>query len=243
MEGEKANQPKQENLLLNLAFNLLIPILLLNKGTDWIGLDAKINLVIALTFPIAYGIHFGIAHKKLNFLSVLGFVSIFVKGSIGLFELKKEWVAINEAALPLIFGFAVLATVKMKKPLVKLFLFNEQVFDVHKVEEELDRRGTRKDFDKLLIRCTVWLAFSFLISAVLNFVVAEAFIKTEPSVDLEQFNKELGAMQGWSYLIITVPTMVVTFYALWILLRGLKQLTGLGFEDVIHQPPEKEKKD
>jgi len=245
-ENQPANVPEaptshRENLWLNLGFNLLIPILLLSKGTDILGLPPKINLLVALAFPLGYGLYDAFTKKKFNFLSALGFASVFIKGSIGLFELNKDWVAINEAALPLIIGLAVLITLKTKNPLVKVFLFNPQVFHVGKIEQNLEERGTRPAFNKLLRRCTAWLAASFLLSAILNYLVAKIFIKTEPTANLEQFNRELGAMQGWSYLIIMVPSMVVTAYALYILVQGIQKLTGLSFEEALNQPDPKKK--
>ena len=32
-----SNPPKRENMLINLSFNLLFPILFLRKGEDWFG--------------------------------------------------------------------------------------------------------------------------------------------------------------------------------------------------------------
>lgn len=235
-QSGSATPARQENLLLSFAFNLIIPILLLTKGGDWFGLEARVSLVIALAFPLGYGLSDAFRKRRFNPISALGFVSVLIKGSIGLLELSKDWVAINEAALPLIIGAAVLATVKTKRPLVNLFLYNPQVFHVAKIEAALQSRGTGGEFQKLLRRCTVWLAASFLLSAVLNFAVAKAFIKTEPAVDLEQFNRELGAMQGWSYLFIVLPSMVVTAYALFLLVNGIKRLTGYSFEEALNTP-------
>ena len=63
-------QPKKDNLLLDFGFNLILPILCLRKGADWFGkplgeqlgvdpqstLVSSIMLIIAIAFPIGYGI-------------------------------------------------------------------------------------------------------------------------------------------------------------------------------------------
>jgi hypothetical protein len=235
-ETSPPKSARQENLLVSFAFNLILPIMLLTKGPDWFGVSAQWSLVIALSFPLGYGLVDAFRKKRFNAISALGFVSVLIKGSIGLLQLSKDWVAINEAALPLIIGLAVLLTLRTSRPLVNLFLYNPQVFNVARIEAALEARGTRPSFQKLLRICTAWLAASFLLSAILNYAVAKAFIKTEPSVDLEQFNRELGAMQGWSYLFIVLPSMVVTAYALYLLVNGIKRLTGYSFEEAMNLP-------
>ena len=60
---------KQESLLINLAFNLLVPTLVLTKlsGEDFLGI--KLAIVVALAFPIVYGLHDFFTRGKLNFFS------------------------------------------------------------------------------------------------------------------------------------------------------------------------------
>jgi hypothetical protein len=41
-------------------------------------------------------------------------------------------------------------------------------------------------------------------------------------------------MMAWSWPVITIPSMLIMMFALWLLLRGIKQMTGLGLEDVVH---------
>lgn len=233
---------RQENLWLNLGFNLLIPILLLSHGSRWLGISPELNLVLALSFPLGYGLRDFIRLRKANFFSILGLLSIVTKGGIGLLGLDKSWVAVNEAALPFVFAVATLATVGSRRPLVKIFLFSESVFDVARIQAQLVARQTEEAFATLLRRCTLLLAGSFLLSSVLNYLVALWFIRTDPKVDLEAFNREMGAMQGWSYLIIVVPSMAIMAVALWVLVRGLRTLTGLSFEEALRpeaRPPAK----
>jgi intracellular septation protein A len=232
-------EKRAENIWLNLGFNMVLPIMLLTKGTKWFDIDPTTNLIIALALPLGYGIYDAIAQHKLNFLSVLGFVSILIKGSIGLLKGSVAMVAINEAALPLIIGIAVLVTLKTKRPLVKEFLYNEQIFDVSRIRSELETRKNEEAFNKLLRTCTFLLALSFLISSILNYLMAKIYVHTPPAVNLEAFNAEVGAMQGWSYLFIVLPTSIVTMAALILLIRGIKKLTGLSLEEAMKQQPGK----
>mgnify|MGYP007135088392 CR=1 FL=1 len=70
--------------LINLAFNLLVPTLVLTKlsGEDFLGI--KLAIVVALAFPIIYGLHDFFTRGKLNFFSALGVVSVTLTGGISL---------------------------------------------------------------------------------------------------------------------------------------------------------------
>ena len=41
-------------------------------------------------------------------------------------------------------------------------------------------------------------------------------------------------MNGLSWIVIVIPTTVISGYALYLLISGIKRLTGLGLEEVIH---------
>jgi len=118
-------------------------------------------------------------------------------------------------------------------PLIRKILYTPQLFDVESITGHLEQRGHVKAFDRLLRRTTLLLGGSFFLSAVLNFLTASYFVKTEPSVDLAQYNAEVGAMTGWSYLIIALPSMLITFGILFYLVRQLERLTGLSFEEML----------
>ena len=81
----KNNQ--SENLLLNLAFNIIIPTLILTKlsGDEYLG--TRMAIVIALAFPVIYGLKDFVTLRRLNFFSILGVVSILLTGGISLMEL------------------------------------------------------------------------------------------------------------------------------------------------------------
>ena len=241
---------KKENLWLNLGFNLLLPILFLRKGDDWFGpslsenlnapqestLVGTVMLLIAISFPIGYGTWDFIKRKKWNFLSILGALSALLTGGIGLIPgATVSMFAIKEAALPAILGILTIITLKTKRPLVHLFLYNPEVIRVDLVNQRLDERGTKSDFDKLLQKCTWLIALTFILSATLNYFLSRWIVVTEPAIDKLAFNDEVGRMMGWSFPIISVPCMVVSAYAFWLLIRGIRNLTGLELEDAMAQ--------
>ena len=101
---------------------------------------------------------------------------------------------------------------------------------MEKIERQLEIRGTKSAFKKLLAKCTWLLAATFLLSAVLNYYLSKAIVVTEPFIDANAFNDEIGEMMTWSYLVIIAPCMLVSGYALWTLIKGIKALTGLNME-------------
>ena len=250
--------PKRENMLINLSFNLLLPILILRKGKDWFGtslenwlepqaddkaLVGSIILLVAISFPIAYGTWDFFRRRKWNFLSILGALSALLTGGIGLIPQATVFMfAIKEAALPGILGILTVLTLRTKRPLIRLFLYNPEVIRVELVDQALEKRGTQDPFDRLMVKCTWLIALSFILSAGLNYILARAYVETEPSIDIDQFNREVSDMWLWSFIVISIPCMVVSAYAFWILIKGIRELAGLALEDILAQsPPPREK--
>jgi hypothetical protein len=228
---------KRENLLVNLLFNIAIPSLILAKASTPELLGPVVGLVVALAFPISYGIWDFVQRKQANFISIIGFASVLLTGGLGLMQVDNFWFAVKEAAVPSIIGLAVWASMYTSRPLVRQFLFNEQAFDTVKIETSLDARNNRRKFDVLLSSSTYWLLASFSLSAVLNFVLARWLLKSPTGTP--EFNAELGKMNVLSWPVIVIPTMIITVFALWRLISGIKRLTGLTFEEMMHAPPPK----
>ena len=67
---------KPENFLLNLICNVALPTLVLTKFSTERWLGPVWGLVVALAFPISYGLYDFAVRKKANTLSILGFVSV-----------------------------------------------------------------------------------------------------------------------------------------------------------------------
>ena len=233
---------KPENPFLNLGLNVILPAIVLMKGKSWLegywtGSADGLTLVVfllALSMPFFYGIYDLIARRKWNFFSILGLVGVALTGGIGLLKLPPEYVAIKEAAIPGIIGLAFIISHFTRKPLIGLFLFKTEVFDINRIEDQVREQGNQTAFDKLVRRSNGLFAISFFVSAVLNFVLAKTIVVSPAGSDA--FNEELGRMTLLSYPVIVVPTMIITVVALWLLFTGLEKLTGLSMEELISHP-------
>ena len=223
---------KQENLLINLLFNIMVPAVTLSKLGSYVPLEPHQVLLIALAFPVSYAVYDFYKRKKLNAISVLGFVSILLTGVIGLLNLEKPtiWIAVKEATIPLAIGIFVLISNKTKSPLVKTFVYSENFLDVPKIDAILEEKGKKPDLDKILNLSSVFLAASFFVSATLNFILAMILIKSPTGTP--EFNAELGKMIALSYPVIALPSTLLIVGIVWYLFRSLKQLTGLTTEEL-----------
>lgn len=229
--------PKQENLLLNLICNLVLPALVLSKLSAPERLGPVNGLIVALAFPLAYGVWDYVQRRQANFISIIGFVSVLLTGGLGLLHMDGLWFAVKEAAVPTVIGIAVLVSLKTKKPLVHTMLYNPQVIDVPKVDAALAERQTRLGFARLLVTSSYLLTISFLLSAVLNFALARYLLKSPSGTP--EFNAELAKMHLLSWPVIVLPSLAMTLFALWRLLSGLKNLTGLSMDEIFRAPPPK----
>ena len=239
-ENSTKAPPKKENTFLNLGFNLVLPILILNKGKKWLGpyLEPYFEnvavgvLLIALAFPVGYFVYDYVKRQKYNIFSIIGLVSVLLTGGIGIFEIPTQWFAVKEAAIPLALGIAVVISLKTPYPLIRTLLYNPEIIDVDKVQAGLKEHQAEDSFEKLLVQCTWLLAASFLVSAILNYFLARWMVTSPAGTDA--FNEEVARMMKWSFVVIAVPSMAIMMVALMKLFKGIKQMTGLELEEVLH---------
>lgn len=223
--------PKRENLLLNLVFNIVIPTLILTKFSGDSQLGPQLGIVVALAFPIVYGVKDYFRLHKINFFSALGVFSVLMTGGMSLLEIDPKYIAIKEAAIPAAFGIATLISLKTKYPLVRIFLFNDMVMKTEVVHEALEQRGAEAAFDRALVVASAMLAGSFFLSSALNYILARIVLVSAPGT--EAFNAELGKMTALSFPVIALPAMLVMMAALFYLFRQIKLLTQLELEDIL----------
>lgn len=232
MKSEKPSPARSENSAFSLLLNIVLPVLLLTQGDRLLD-DPKWILVLALTGPVVYFAHDLRRRKKANFISILGFVSVLLTGGVGLLELPRFWFIVKETAIPGLIGSAILISAFTRFPLIRVFVFSPAFFDVERIQEALASNGKTREMDKLLRKTTVLLSGSFFLSALLNFLLARHFVKTEPQIDAAQFNAEVGAMTGWSFLVIALPSMLFMAAVLFAVLGGIRKFTGLNVEQAM----------
>lgn len=219
------------NPLLEIGITVLLPAFILMKLSSPERLGSLGALLLALAFPLAWGAWDGIRRRKLNWLSVLGVVSTLLTGGIGLLALDAQWLAVKEAAVPSLIGVAVLASTWTKSPLIRVLVFNAQLFDVDKVHRALEERNNTAAFEQRLRQGTGLLAGTFFFSAVANYVLARWIVHAPAGS--EAFNEELGRLTLLSYPIIAVPSMLMMMGLMFWLARGAKALTGLDLGDML----------
>lgn len=224
-------KPKQENPLISLAVNVVIPVAILGLLSKEKYLGPVWALVVGLAFPIGYGLRTLIKDRKADFMSIIGIVSVTLTGVFGILKMPPEYIAIKEAAIPLVLGIAIVVSLKTPFPLIKKILMSEQLFDVERLKVALKEKGNEPVFEKRLVGLTWGFASSMFLSAVLNYVLAKMVLKSEPGT--EAFTAELGKMTGLSHVVILIPCMGVMIVVLNKLFNTLAELTGLPFEELL----------
>ena len=224
---------KQESLLLNLLCNIFLPTLILTKLSNEDYLGIKLAIIVALAFPLIYGLHDFITRGKLNFFSGLGVVSVSLTGGISLLEMDAIYIAIKEASIPGVLGVATLLSLKTSQPLIHTLLLNDKVFDVGRINQALDSNDSQSKFDQLLINASWILAGSFFLSSLLNYLLAVIILTAVPGT--VAFNEQLGKMTALSFPVIALPAMAVMMGNIFYLFRGIKKLTGLELENIVKQ--------
>jgi hypothetical protein len=232
MGSENQDMPKRENGFHSLLFNILIPVIILTQGDRLIANAASV-LVIAQVFPIGYFLWDYQRRKKVNFISILGFVSVLLTGGVGVLQLPRFWFIVKETAIPALIGLAVVGSLFTRYPLIRLLVYSKELFDVNRIQGALRVRNSEQAMERLLRRSTLLLSLSFFLSAVLNYFLASTFVKTEPSIDAAQFNAEVGAMTGWSYVVIALPSTLFIFGILYFVIRGIHKHAGLSLQEAL----------
>ena len=226
-----SQQTKKENPLYNIAFNIFLPTIILMKMSSQERLGPTYALIVALAFPLGYGIYEFYKERKVNTMSIIGLVSVMLTGGFVLLKLPAQYVVIKETGVPLLIGTIVLISNFTKKPLVKTLLLNDSLFDINKLNGALDNNNNREVFYKKVNQVSYLLVLTFVFSAFLNYELAKYFLVSEPGT--VQYNEEIGQMNGWSFPVIALPSMVMMGGILWTLFTTIKRLTGLGIEELM----------
>jgi hypothetical protein len=219
--------------LADLLVSIVIPSILLMKFSGDDALGATTALVVALAFPVSWGLYELLKYRKFNFIALLGLISVLLTGGIGLLQLDTRWLAVKEAAIPGLIGIAVLVSTQTRYPLIKTLLYNPRILNVDRIGQELDKLGRTGMFETRLLHATYLLGGTFFFSAVMNYILAR-WIVTSPSGSAA-FNEQLGQLTLLSYPMIAIPSMLMMlaiFYYLW---RTLHGLTGLALEEIVRQ--------
>lgn len=230
--------PPKENGFLNVIFNILLPVLILNKLSKFIGPVAA--LVLALAFPLGYGAYDLIKRKKMNAFSILGLLNVLLTGGLAVLGLSGFWFAVKEAAFPALVGCFVLGSAFTKKPFIETLFLNPSVMKVDVLEQKLAENGKQSEFHGHMRKATYWLSLSFVFSAICNFVLARRiFINIDPTLTSDAqsviLNEQIADMTTSSMAIIMVPSILFLLGIFWYLMRGIKEFSGLSIDQLMQE--------
>ena len=90
MTTENTKKTKQ-NPFIDLIVSIVIPTLILMKLSGESNLGPMGALLLALAFPLVWGLYELIVNKKKNFVAILGIISVLLTGGIGVLELDNKW--------------------------------------------------------------------------------------------------------------------------------------------------------
>lgn len=231
-----------ENPLLNIFVNVLLPIVALSQlsksGDKSWHIGPEYGMAVAVAFPFIYGVVFFFKNKKFNFYSVLGIISVLLTGFITIHVWNEDGsikenadllFAIKEAAIPLMLGAAMLYSHRTKNPLIDVFFLNPDIFDITKIEETAKEKNTYNDYLAFRLKLTWMFASSFLLSSLLNFILAMYLLKD--ANNKESYNLAVGKVMGYGYLVIGIPLMIIMVGCLIYLMKTISRITGLTKEE------------
>ncbi len=253
-----ANKVHREHPLANILVNVLIPVLALSylsKDPDFQRAIGKAvqpwhigpvkALIVALAFPLAYGIHHFIKTRKTNFFSALGMISVLLTGGLTIFLWNQDGTiksnahilfGLKEASIPFILGLAVIGSHYTPNPLLRTFLYSDSMFDITKIERLVESKNSQAIYKKILLNATYLFAASFFISAILNFGLAIYFLGDldhTASNARELYNESVAKLTSWGFAVIGLPILVFLFLTLRRLISQLSKLTGLKEEEIM----------
>ena len=230
--------PAPENGFANLIFNIALPVFILNKLSDRVG--PLYALILALAFPLGYGLYDMVTRKKTNYFSILGLLNVLLTGGLALFRLDGIWFAVKEAAFPALVGSFVIASSFTRRPFIETLFLNPSLMKVELLENRLEEKGMRQEFHEHMRMATRLLALSFAFSAVLNFILARRiFIGMDMSLSDEAQsvirNQQIADMTFWSMIVILVPSILFLMGIFWYLMRGIQKYAGLSTTEILRE--------
>ncbi len=248
----------QEHPLANIVINVIIPVLILSYLSKDPALQEKLGkvakpwhigplkaMILALALPLCYGAWHFIKTRKGNIFSTIGIVSVALSGGLTLYLWNANGTVkpnagilfgIKEALIPLALGIAILMSHRTPTPLIRVFLYNDSIFDIPKIENRVAEVSGQSTYDSILLGATKLFALSFFLSSVMNLGLAQWFFRgfDSSAIDaLEKYNTIIARVHGWGFAVIGIPTLVFLFFTLQRLLKELGNLTGYKDEELM----------
>lgn len=224
---------KPPNQLLELVLTIVLPSLVLDKLSAPENLGPFWALVVALLFPIGFGLWCVIQKVGWTVFSVLGLVTVLLSGGLGLLNLDAFWFAVKESTMPIVLAFAFPLSHRFGKPLINALVMQPHIFNVKLLNSALAEPAKKSLFDSALFKASCGLGLGMIGSAIANFFLALYLLggKTPGS---EAFVKGIGTLNWAGMVVIGVPLMGVMMLVFFWLIRQMQQITGLERDDLMN---------
>ena len=146
--------------------------------------------------------------------------------------------AVKEMIFPLLIGVFVFFSAGQPVTIIEKLFLNPKTMDVDKIRRVIDEKNLQQPFKNLLKNSTRYMSFSFLVSAILNFVLAlYIFTPIDPAVVGDDrslmLNEQLARMTKFSFPVIMLPSLIITGTIIYFLLKKLSELTQLPMQDLM----------
>lgn len=227
---------RKENPFLSLSFNIILPVLILNKG-QLLDPSGVITLFVALAFPSLYGAYDWIRNKKKNIIAIFGVLNVLMSGGFALFHLDGIWFAVKEASFPLLIGAFVLFSATTKTPFFEYMLVQSGLIKLSNLIPNNDT-DSLSQIKKIFKQSTILFSASFFISAILNFLLAWFIFSpiSESSSEVDKtliLNQQIADMTWMGMLVIGVPMTIIAAWIFWQFLKKLSLITKTPIEQIL----------
>lgn len=230
---------QKENPLLSLFFNIVIPVIILNKGHVLLhDPSGVITLIVALAFPSIYGTYDLIQHKRKNIIAAFGILNVLMTGGLALLKMDGIWFAVKEASFPLLIGIFILISAYTKTSFFTYLINQAEWLKQQMTAPYIETPQKQNKLNILLKQSTILFSISFFISALLNFILAlYVFSPTDttlPDTDRSLIlNQKIADMTWISLLVIGLPMTIIAAWIFWRFLKKLSDITQQPIEQIL----------
>ncbi len=214
---------------IELLCTVVVPTLVLVLGTDVFGPVGV--LLVGLAAPAGWSVYLVWREGRASPMAMLSMLGVGASGAIGLLQLETRWFAWKEASLGLLVGSAVVASAFSRWPVVGVLL--DGLLVQERLNAGLDRAAAHAAYASAVRSATVQLGVVSLLAAVAQGYLAHRMVTS--AAGTEDFAAELGWYTGWSFPMVTIPSVVVAVVILRRVLARVEALVGEPWDDLL--PP------
>ena len=211
-----------ENSFFSVILNVILPSFVIFFFSESHLLGPTYSFLLALVFPLTYGIIYLLLKNKWNLFSLIGLVSVLLTGGFGLFELEAGWLIAKETAIPLIIGIVILISQRTKNPVMKFML--SQVIDLDQVAIGYRKNKKTKLLSKHINYANIFFAITFFVGALLNFILATIILQSSPGTS--EYAREVGTLAALAFPAIVLPVMILIFGIFTMMAIFIEKSTG-----------------